>query len=719
MQPTPSHTTDSEISDRIIEPGRRRLTLLNENVVSGLKGWQAIPAIIIGLYLVLGILGPWLAPFDPIVEDPESQSCPPLAINALNTSDSPSDRVSDCRAINILGTDEVGRDIFSRLLHGARTSLLVVLPSVFTGTMVGGVIGALVNGLGRKSRLAAYAILGLTVVPYAVLVFGPLGYLFSIFFMSQASNAWIAVLIFSIFSAALTFALIAVAYQYDDTCRRTWFAEVDSGNAFIGFSHQLRRQIVTLAPWIVLAALANAALAFVFLHSGPLSMSLYPAIAWSLKWEFEFEHIGILSPFVPMVLFPIGFATFGALWFVRHVNGRFTTTSKASLESPQSIADGADERSTEEADHFESPPSENEGNDAFTKSGARVKRRRWMMVVIATVAAAAVIRFGVAEAVPTVRVLTQDSAESYESPRAKSWKEWREAMDCAREIDLRMEELGPETSESSEIEVSQRCRELYFQYRNAPFHQRTINYAQGLLARTLTIALVASIASVVLWTAASVSTRAVRMMVEVFVVLVALIGLTMTFGFTGWHLAVIRWLDVLDPPSYNKYFAVGHAFAMVRDFAVALGISYLTIAMTKPTLRFPKTVPMLDVLSKWGSFLVPCILFISGFLILFHYPFPTRFIFDDELLRVIVDPRLGGDSTQPVDYWLWTYWFALIGYAAIVLGFFAAAIWGFRRYVRSDVNGDDSTSPSPDNPSPDADSISTRPADRHSSPTPP
>ena len=159
-------------------------------------------------------------------------------------------------------------------------------------------------------------------MPFAVLVFGQLGYAFLIFFVIQVSNAWIAVLALCIFSAVLTFALIAVAYQYDDTCRRTWFAEVDSGNAFIGFSHQLRRQIVTLTPWIVLAALANAALAFVFLHSGPLSMSLYPAIEWQFKWEFEFEHIGILSPFVPITLFPIGFVTFGALWFVRHVQDR-------------------------------------------------------------------------------------------------------------------------------------------------------------------------------------------------------------------------------------------------------------------------------------------------------------------------------------------------------------------------------------------------------------
>ena len=681
MQPTLSHTTDPDAPNGSVKPDRAAWRRVAKNALSGLKGWQAVPAIIIGLYLVLGIFGPWLAPFDPIAENAEFHNCPPLAINALTTSDSPSDRASGCRAVNILGTDEVGRDIFSRLLHGARTSLLVVLPGVFIGTLVGSVIGALVNGCGGKTRLVAYAILGLTIVPFAVLVFGHLGSIIWIFILSQTSNAWIAVLTLSIVSAVLTFALIVAAYQHDDMCRCSWFAEVDSDNAFIGFSQQLRRQIVTLAPWIVLATLANAALAFVFLNSVSGTPFVYRAIAWSLIREHESEHIGILSPFVPMVLFPIGFVTFGAFWFVRHIQGRFTTSSKAIPGSALSVADGADELSSEEADRFESLSCENDRDDAANELGSGLKRWPWMTVAIVAVAAAAVLRFGVDEAVPTVRVLAQDSAGSYESARVKSLQELDEAWDCAIEIDSRMKESGPE---SSEIEVSQRCRELYFLYRNAPYQRQTINYALRFLTQTLTLALIASIASAVLWAAASVSTRAVRITVEVFVVLVALIGLTMTFGLIGWQLEVIDWITSYDPDVYGEQVAISRAILIVRDFAVALGISYLTIAVTKPILRFARPVTTLDVLSKWLSFFVPCVLFISGFLILFHYPFPTRFIYDDEFLYQIVDPRLGGDSTHshPVD-WLWTYWFALIGYAAIVFGVFATAIWGFRRYVRS------------------------------------
>ncbi len=580
----------------------------------------------------------------------------------------------------------------------------MVVPSVFIGTMLGIVVGALANGLGRKSRLVAYAILGLTIVPFAILVFGTHGtyFLFSYFVILNHAVWWTAILTSSTFSAVLTFALIAVAYQYDDMCHRSWFSEVDVEDASVGLSQLLRNQIVTLVPWIGLAALANAAL--VFLHSAPEALS--SGIVWSLEWGYQFEHIGSLSPFVPMVLFPIGFVTFGAWWFVRHIRGRFTTPSKATLGSAQSVANSAEELSTEEeSDRFESPPFENDGNDAFTESGSRVKRRRWMMVVIAIVAATAVVRFGVAEAIPIARQLAQDSAGGYESAWAKSRQEWHEATNCAQEIRSRLMELEPDQSANSEIEASQRCRDLYFQFRIAPSHLPTIRYALRFLTHTLTLALAASIVSAVLWTAASVSTRVVRRTVEVIVVLVALVGLTVTFGLTGWHIAVIRWLDPVDSATvgsavYSDILAISRSFYIVRDFAVALGISYLTIAMTKPTLPFPKTDAMLDDLSKWASFFVPCALLISGLLILFHWPFPTIWILYEGALSVIVDPRLGGNSahSDPED-WLWTYWFASIGYAAIVFGFFAAAIWGFERIARSDADSIDPTPVNPNNPS--------------------
>src|SRR5262245_65458484 len=42
-----------------------------------------------------------------------------------------------------LGSDHLGRDIYSRIVHGARVSLIVGLASAVLGSVLGGVIGVL------------------------------------------------------------------------------------------------------------------------------------------------------------------------------------------------------------------------------------------------------------------------------------------------------------------------------------------------------------------------------------------------------------------------------------------------------------------------------------------------------------------------------------------------------------------------------------------------
>ena len=87
----------------------------------------------------------------------------------------------------------------------------------------------------------------------------------------------------------------------------------------------------------------------------------------------------------------------------------------------------------------------------------------------------------------------------------------------------------------------------------------------------------------------------------------------------------------------------------------------------------------------------------------FHYPFPSLLLIIDNQLAVIANASeratLSIRQSSLFQNWLWTYWFALIGYAAIVFACFATAIWGFRRFLRGDPNGVDQTLVSPDNPS--------------------
>jgi len=75
------------------------------------------------------LLAPWLAPFDPAEQRLEQ-------------------RLEGPSATHLLGLDELGRDVLSRLLHGARVSLLVGLSVVLLAGLLGGAAGALAGWSG-------------------------------------------------------------------------------------------------------------------------------------------------------------------------------------------------------------------------------------------------------------------------------------------------------------------------------------------------------------------------------------------------------------------------------------------------------------------------------------------------------------------------------------------------------------------------------------------
>jgi peptide/nickel transport system permease protein len=85
------------------------------------------PRILVGLVLLLvlalvALLAPWIAPHDPIAVDADNARLPP-------------------GAGHLFGTDELGRDVFSRVLWGGRISLPVAFVAVGVGLLVGGVTG--------------------------------------------------------------------------------------------------------------------------------------------------------------------------------------------------------------------------------------------------------------------------------------------------------------------------------------------------------------------------------------------------------------------------------------------------------------------------------------------------------------------------------------------------------------------------------------------------
>ena len=708
MRPVNSQHTDPEpaVGDDG-HPGANRRSVV-KSALKGLKGWQVVPAIVIALYLFFGIFGPILAPFEPNKGTIADRLCPPLAIDALTTAQYPASRSTDCSTANILGTDHNGKDIFSRMLHGARTSFLVVGPSVIIGVVVGAVVGAVINGWRARARMVAYLIVGVSIVPFAIFLLSEPHtlYVFGLFMSASDGMDWSALTAFSSASGVVTLALIAVAYRYDDVCRSGWSANVNADFPIHSFCRKLHTQIVVLAPWIVLATIGSAAL--IFLRSGTTSLQT-AAIRWAYEPDYLFEHIGMLGPFVPMVLIPIALVSLATWWVVHHLLGRFKSNSIPTPSADYDVEVDSEENSTGNSGAIEEDSArskiqtfENEAPETSIDAELSLKRQRWLLTIVTIVTAIVVIRFGIAEAVPIVRELAQDWTGDYQSALAHSIQGRQEAIECANELSSRLRTLRSLPAEQPEINAGQRCLDLYFQHRNAPTHRFTFDSALQFVPQTLTLALLGAIVSAAIWTATLASTNTPRRVVGICFALVALIGLTMTFGYPAWLLVASRWFDTVDLALNYKGLAISRAVNIVRDFSVALGISYLTIAIAKPLIRFERAMPKIDILSKWATLFIPCILLSSGLLILFHYRFPANLLLFDDYLGVIADPS--EDQTYfstglPIRNWIWTYWFALIGYAAIVFSFFAAAIWGFRRYVRSDLNGVDSTPVNPDNPS--------------------
>ncbi len=64
------------------------------------------------------------------------------------------DRMQEASAQYLLGTDHVGRDLLSRLIHGARISLGVGLAATTLNALVALLVGGVSGFLGRKLDLA-------------------------------------------------------------------------------------------------------------------------------------------------------------------------------------------------------------------------------------------------------------------------------------------------------------------------------------------------------------------------------------------------------------------------------------------------------------------------------------------------------------------------------------------------------------------------------------
>jgi len=110
-------------------PPIERSTRRRQFVIALRQPAIGIGAAIMLVFLLAALLAPLLAPYGPLEQNISAGLNPPSAVH-------------------LFGTDKLGRDIFSRILYGARISLFVGVAVVLISAAVGSVLGVVAGYLG-------------------------------------------------------------------------------------------------------------------------------------------------------------------------------------------------------------------------------------------------------------------------------------------------------------------------------------------------------------------------------------------------------------------------------------------------------------------------------------------------------------------------------------------------------------------------------------------
>jgi peptide/nickel transport system permease protein len=123
------------------------------------------------LLILIAVIAPWLAPYDPLTGDLLDRLMPPVWQEGGSIQ-------------YLLGTDVLGRDILSRLLYGTRISLSVCLISIAIAAIIGSTLGIVAGYLGGWVESLIMRLVDIAVSIPAIL----LALLFGVLFGPSFSN---------------------------------------------------------------------------------------------------------------------------------------------------------------------------------------------------------------------------------------------------------------------------------------------------------------------------------------------------------------------------------------------------------------------------------------------------------------------------------------------------------------------------------------------------
>ena len=270
-------------------PARRATWLTTVVRFARKKPLGAVGGVIMLIMAFTAIFADVLATHDPIATQASATLAPPSAEHWL-------------------GTDHLGRDLYSRIVHGARVSLVVGIGSTLLGSVLGGVVGLLSGYAGGKTDLIAQRLLdilqGLPLLVLALVMSAALG--------PSIHNVIIAISIPIVPRASRIIRASVLSIremQYVEAARALGLK-----HARIAFRHVLPN---TIGPFIVLvtaqlgaAILVEAALSFLGLGVPE------PYPSWGRMLSVSAAEYAQKAPY--LVLFPgiaISLAVFGSNLF--------------------------------------------------------------------------------------------------------------------------------------------------------------------------------------------------------------------------------------------------------------------------------------------------------------------------------------------------------------------------------------------------------------------
>ncbi len=132
---------------------------------------------IIGTFLLLAILAPFVAPFDPVQQNPDLRLTPPSWAHPF-------------------GTDNFGRDMLSRVIWGARIDLQITLLGVLFPFIIGTIVGTVAGFFGGIVDTIFMRIIDIVLAfPFLVLMLSVIAILgpgLTSFYIAMALVGWVS-----------------------------------------------------------------------------------------------------------------------------------------------------------------------------------------------------------------------------------------------------------------------------------------------------------------------------------------------------------------------------------------------------------------------------------------------------------------------------------------------------------------------------------------------